>query len=304
MKIRYLSIFAVFFFGLLVAVTWSSPVFFKSTPSISVKKTPDAANIEGIRVKAAGQASPFSFGNEVEFETSDGVVFVYINNRLSGPMQVQLSAGLATRNMEAQPALPVTYLLEPKQRKLVTRLQAIDASAPMIRDLQSLGIPGDPHAIPEDLAYSLPVDENSRWELGQEFNGEYSHNDEQNRYAVDFIVPVGTPVLAARPGIVMETIGSYDRGGQNAKLYSSRANFIRILHDDGSMALYAHLKANGVLVSPGERVGLGDVIGYSGNTGFSSGPHLHFVLQINTGMRLVSIPFRMVGPHGILPLSQ
>ncbi len=304
MNSRHFSISAAVFFALLVAASWASPAFFNGVESAIPKKISASPKKNRAPSSAAGQASPFSFGNEVEFESSDGVVFVYINNRLSGPMQVQLSAGRETRNMEAQPALPVTYLLEPKQRKLVTRLQAIDANAPMIRDLQSRGIPGDPHAIPDELTYSLPVDENSQWALGQEFNGEYSHNDEQNRYAVDFIVPVGTPVLAARSGIVMETIGSYDAGGQNAKIYASRANFIRILHDDGSMALYAHLKENGVLVLPGERVGLGDVIGYSGNTGFSSGPHLHFVLQINTGMRLVSIPFRMVGPTGILPLSQ
>lgn len=304
MNNRHLLISATFFFGLLVVATWASPAFLDRMTIGVAKKAPAHDKKNPPRADAAGQASPFSFANEVEFESSDGVVYVYINNRLSGPMQVQLSAGRTARNMDAQPALPVTYLLEPKQRKLVTRLQAMDAGAPMIRDLLSLGIPGDPHAIPENLAYSLPVDENSRWELGQEFNGEYSHNDEQNRYAVDFIVPEGTAVLAARAGIVMETMGSYDRGGQNAKVYASRANFIRVLHDDGSMALYAHLKASGVLVSPGERVGLGDVIGYSGNTGFSSGPHLHFVLQINTGMRLVSIPFRMVGPNGILPLSQ
>jgi murein DD-endopeptidase MepM/ murein hydrolase activator NlpD len=304
MNIRYLSISLASFLALLAVAAWASPGLFNHSLLSSSNKASAQDKKHTVRSEAAGQASPFSFGNEVEFETSDGIVYVYINNRLAGPMQVQLSAGRTTRNMDAQPALPVTFLLEPRQRKLVTRLQAIDAGAPMIRDLQSLGIPGDPHAIPDDLAYSLPVDENSRWELGQEFNGEYSHNDEQNRYAVDFIVPVGTPVLAARSGIVMETIGSYDRGGQNAKIYASRANFIRILHDDGSMALYAHLKENGVLVSPGEQVGLGDVIGYSGNTGFSSGPHLHFVLQINAGMRLVSIPFRMVGPQGILPLSQ
>jgi len=256
------------------------------------------------RKLAAGQVSPYLFGDEVEFVPHDGVVSVYVNNRMEGPMQVQIRPGSAARNMEAIPALPVTYLLEAKQRKEVTQLQAIDPNAPINRDLLSLGIPGDPHAIPEDFTYSLPIDETSRWELGQEFNGEYSHQDDQNRYAVDFIVPVGTPVLAARPGVVMETIANFDGGGQNAKLYATRANFIRILHDDGSMGLYAHLQQNGVLVRPGQRVGIGEIIGYSGNTGFSSGPHLHFALQINTGMQLTSIPFRMVGPEGFLPLSE
>jgi hypothetical protein len=253
---------------------------------------------------AAGQASPSSFSDEIEFETHNGVIYVYVNNRLAGPLQVRLSAGSSTSNIDAWPSLPITSVLEPKVRILLTKLQAIDTNMPMIRDLRSLRVPGDPRAIPDEVIYSMPIDENSRWELGQEFNGEYSHNDEQNRYAVDFIVPIGTPVLAARGGVVMETIANYEGGGQNAKLYAERANFIRILHDDGSMALYAHLKENGILVSTGQRVGLGEPIAYSGNTGFSSGPHLHFALQINTGLRLVSIPFQMVGPDGFLPLSR
>ena len=300
MNIRYLFVCAL---GFLIIGCWfvSAPIFENSRATGQKKQSPQKSARHN---EAAGQASPSLFGNEIEFETNNGVVNVYVNNRLAGPLQVQLSAGSSARNMDAWPSLPVTYLLEPRKRQFLTQLQAIDANAPMIRDLKSLRVPGDPHAIPDEVNYSLPIDENSRWELGQEFNGEYSHSDEQNRYAVDFIVPIGTPVLAARAGVVMETIANYDSGGQNAKIYADRANFIRILHDDGSMALYAHLKESGILVNTGQRVGLGEPIGYSGNTGFSSGPHLHFALQINTGMRLVSIPFKMVGPQGFLPLSK
>ena len=288
--------------SLIIGLYCQAMPFIESSKAIPQKKS--AARVTAAKNMAAGQSSPSSFNDEIEFETNNGVVYVYVNNRLAGPLQIQLSAGSSSRNIDAWPSLPITYVLEPKKRILLTQLQAIDSNAPMIRDLRSLRIPGDPHAIPDEVTYSLPIDENSRWELGQEFNGEYSHHDEQNRYAVDFIVPIGTPVLAARPGIVMETIANYEGGGQNAKLYAARANFIRILHDDGSMALYAHLKENGILVSTGQRVGLGEPIGYSGNTGFSSGPHLHFALQINTGLRLVSIPFQMVGPQGFLPLSK
>lgn len=300
-RFRYATIGGIF--GLLAIGLWLQAST-SADKDISASRKKIALHKSVAGNKAAGQALPSLSGNEIEFETIDGIVYVYVNNRLSGPMQVQLSEGSSSRNIEAWPSLPVSYVLEPKQRKLLTRLQAIDQNVPMIRDLRSLGIPGDPHAIPEDVAYSLPIDENSHWELGQEFNGEYSHHDEQNRYAVDFIVPIGTPVLAARAGVVMETIANYGSGGQDAKIYASRANFIRILHDDGSMGLYAHLQENGILVKAGQRVGLGEMIGYSGNTGFSSGPHLHFALQINTGLRLVSIPFRMVGPEGNLPLSQ
>ena len=303
MNIRYLFICALGFCGFLIISLWFMPVQLFENHQAANQNKPLKKKIAPHN-EAAGQASPSLFGNEIEFETNNGVVYVYVNNHLAGPLQVQLSAGSSTRNMDASPSLPVTYLLQPKRRQLLTQLQAIDANAPMIRDLKSLRVPGDPHAIADEVTYSLPIDENSRWELGQEFNGEYSHHDEQNRFAVDFIVPVGTPVLAARAGVVMETIANYDTGGRNAKIYAGRANFIRILHDDGSMALYAHLKESGILVSIGQRVGLGEPIGYSGNTGFSSGPHLHFALQINTGMRLVSIPFKMVGPQGFLPLSK
>jgi murein DD-endopeptidase MepM/ murein hydrolase activator NlpD len=85
---------------------------------------------------------------------------------------------------------------------------------------------------------------------------------------------------------------------------AGRANYVRILHNDGTMALYAHLKTDGVLVRAGQPVRKGDTIGLSGNTGFSAGPHLHFVVQVNRGMSLESIPFRMFGPHGLLRLSE
>ena len=66
------------------------------------------------------------------------------------------------------------------------------------------------------------------------------------------------------------------------------------------MAVYAHLQPEGVQVRAGQRVRKGQRIGLSGNTGFTSGPHLHFAVQVNRDMRLVSIPFRMFGPRGIL----
>jgi murein DD-endopeptidase MepM/ murein hydrolase activator NlpD len=98
----------------------------------------------------------------------------------------------------------------------------------------------------------------------------------------------------------MQVESDFARAGLDRERYAGRANLIRVLHDDGTMAMYAHLKADGVLVRPGQRVQAGDVIGLSGNTGFTSGPHLHFAVQANRDMRLVSIPFRMFGPQGIL----
>jgi murein DD-endopeptidase MepM/ murein hydrolase activator NlpD len=136
--------------------------------------------------------------------------------------------------------------------------------------------------------------------VAQGFGGAWSHDDEQNHYAVDFVAPIGTPVFAARDGTVMQVESDFDKAGLNAEKYGGRANYVRIVHDDGTMALYAHLREGGVLVRVGQRVAKGQQIGLSGNTGFTSGPHLHFAVQVNRDMRLVSIPFRMFGPQGIL----
>jgi murein DD-endopeptidase MepM/ murein hydrolase activator NlpD len=165
-------------------------------------------------------------------------------------------------------------------------------------------LPGDPHAMPADVVYALPMDENSNWQVGQGFHGGFSHTDEQNLYAVDLVVPTGTPVLAARDGVVMQVESAFDRSGLNKQKFAERANVVRILHDDGTMAVYAHLQENAVYVRVGDHVGVGQQIALSGNTGYSSGPHLHFCVQVNTGMRLVSIPFRMVTSRGYLPLPR
>ena len=129
--------------------------------------------------------------------------------------------------------------------------------------------------------------------IDQGYGGSFSHVDPQNRYALDFAANEGTPVLAAREGVVMQVESDFDKAGLNREKYGGRANFVRIVHDDGSMALYAHLKPEGVLVRTGQRVRAGQRIGLSGNTGFTTGPHLHFAVQVNRGMRLESIPFRM-----------
>jgi murein DD-endopeptidase MepM/ murein hydrolase activator NlpD len=73
---------------------------------------------------------------------------------------------------------------------------------------------------------------------------------------------------------------------------------VRVLHEDGTMALYAHLSWNSIRVVPGERVARGQYLADSGNTGFSTGPHLHFVIQRNRGGAIVSVPVEFAGAAG------
>ena len=85
---------------------------------------------------------------------------------------------------------------------------------------------------------------------------------------------------------------------------SADVDMDRILHEDGSMALYAHLKPEGVEVRVGQQVRQGQRIALSGNTGYSTAPHLHFAVQANGGMRLEAIPFRMFGALGELKFAR
>jgi murein DD-endopeptidase MepM/ murein hydrolase activator NlpD len=254
------------------------------------------------RPPRSGQAAGGGANAQLDMVRNGQATDVFVDNRLAGPVEAELFFTAAS-NVQSLPELPLRQVIEARRRVLVSRIEPLVATSPV--SSYALGmrtIPGDPRAMPDEMSYSLPVDENSRWELGQVFHGGFSHSDEQNRYAVDFIVDVGTPVLAARGGTVMEVMSGFSGSGLNRKEFVDRANFIRVLHDDGSMAVYAHLQENGVLVDVGDRVSLGQQIAFSGNTGYSSGPHLHFCLQVNRGMRLVSVPFRMVGPQGFVPL--
>jgi murein DD-endopeptidase MepM/ murein hydrolase activator NlpD len=124
----------------------------------------------------------------------------------------------------------------------------------------------------KDYAYTLPFAINEEYEVTQGRDGVYSH---KNRNAYDIKMPLGTPVHAAREGIVISLKENSKTGCKEPKC-ASQANFILIYHADGSLAMYGHLYHKGALVSIGDRVKDGQLIGFSGNTGWSTGPHLHF----------------------------
>jgi murein DD-endopeptidase MepM/ murein hydrolase activator NlpD len=123
----------------------------------------------------------------------------------------------------------------------------------------------------------------------QGYNGSYSHNG-ADQYAIDWKMPCGTPVHAARAGVVAKVKVDSSSGGPDRK-YENCANYILIRHSDGTLANYAHLAKDGAKVKAGDVVEAGDLIGFSGNTGFTSGPHLHFsVFKTKNGKQRLSIP--------------
>jgi murein DD-endopeptidase MepM/ murein hydrolase activator NlpD len=157
---------------------------------------------------------------------------------------------------------------------------------------------GDPAAKPEAYVYRLPYRAGT-FSVLQGFHGAFSHRG-SNEYAVDFDCPVATHVLATRPGVVVAANAAAQGAGTSAEfLEYRRTNFVIVLHDDGTLGEYMHLSPSGVLVQPGQRVKRGDELALSGNTGFSSTPHLHFQVMTaaDDGRSARSFPFRIAaGP--------
>jgi len=122
--------------------------------------------------------------------------------------------------------------------------------------------------------YQLPYPEGKNHLVVQGYNSRLSH---KGRLALDFKMKKGSPIHAARGGVVTSVEESFKKGGVNRKYYR-KANAIIIRHSDGSNAMYAHLMYNGAAVNVGDTVQQGQLIGYSGSTGYSLFPHLHFLV--------------------------
>lgn len=156
---------------------------------------------------------------------------------------------------------------------------------------------GDFRAHPSPNArYRLPFRDGLTFLVSQGTGGPVStHSEPGSLYAVDFSMPEDTPIVAARAGTVIYTEFAHTEGGMTPEM-EGQANVVLIQHADGTRAVYAHLAPGGVVVTPGQQVQEGEVIGLSGSTGFSSGPHLHFAVQQvrDTGDNFAyeSIPFK------------
>ena len=150
--------------------------------------------------------------------------------------------------------------------------------------------PGDPTAVPDPNAvYLLPYKHGTKHKVEQGYFGKFSHSSRYGEYAIDFDMKVGTPILASRGGLVVETKDDSNIRGLS-RSYAKYGNYILIYHTDGTFARYLHLKLGGCIVKPGDRVIAGQTIGYSGNTGWSSGPHLHFQVSRPIKGRTITMP--------------
>jgi len=196
-----------------------------------------------------------------------------------GPAIITLSAQIKGTNVASDRDWPLVDVIPPHSSKKLARVFAAKSGEGYkFNTRYSHGFGSSLSAPDNEFAYRLPLGNGVRSTVGQAPGGEITtHTGVDSRYAIDFAVPVNSPVVAARDGQVIDVTDTFTRGGEDPVLLD-KANVITVMHADGSMASYVHLAPHSAHVQVGEHVTAGQLIAYSGNTGYSSGPHLHFAV--------------------------
>lgn len=253
----------------------------------------------------------FAFdGGQLEFEMyRNGSRIVQVaRSRFSIPVMISWSM-TALDNLAPTTAVAGVAYLPPAaspyglgEAVVLAELEHVDPSHRYRRELYFKARFGDPRRRPDSYAYALPYPTGLTFSVLQGFHGTFSHRG-SNEYAVDFDCPVATPVVAARSGTVVVAHAAAQGSGTTPEyLDYKRTNFVIVLHEDGTLGEYMHLAPSSIQVKPGERLERGQPIALSGNTGFSSTPHLHFQVMTSAddGRTVRSFPFRFAVAPGRL----
>ncbi|MAL92018.1 MAG: peptidase M23 [Pseudomonas sp.] len=277
-----------------------------ATPALAltIYKYTDANGVVTYSDQAAPGAQVFVFSDrmvekldtQVKLETRKHAAgeTLLVRNDLFAPVDIELKLD-NVENAVGAPAKPIRWVLPPRSQIRLATLAPRDASKPLRYTPKLRHALGDPRLLPKPYKYPLPW-RGGPFRLTQGANGQYSHFTPKGRYAVDIAMPEGTPIVAARGGMVVKIENQQSGRGNNPA-----GNFVRIMHDDGTMGVYLHLMKGSVAVREGQRVETCTRIARSGNTGNSTGPHLHFVVQRNVGLAIESIPFDFSQPVNSLP---
>ena len=194
------------------------------------------------------------------------------------------SLELKLNNVKSSIGSKAQVVVPPRTKRFkILSLTRIDRAKPASAGGGGVSNLGD-HSIQKydaSFKYYLPVKKGKKLRVWQGYNGTFSHRQTN---ALDFDMKEGTPIFAIRGGIVAKVVEKYDRGCPSEECKDFN-NSILIYHSDGTFAGYSHLRKNGSKVEEGDKVEIGQEIGYSGNTGWSSGPHLHlsvFLQRMNS----------------------
>lgn len=206
--------------------------------------------------------------------------------------EITMTFNLGLENLKSTKRLPLTATFAPNRKVEAFNLSPVDTEQPWQYSFTNYYNIGSSDAVHDDnYLYSLPYAAGSTFRVSQGYDGNFSHTG-SCKYSTDWKMPEGTPVHAARGGVIVKVKDDSDRGGGSLD-FDCYNNYVLIRHEDGTLGHYCHLQKNGVQVREGDVVNTGDPIALSGNTGFSSGPHLHFsVYKTKNGRERESIPVK------------
>lgn len=220
-----------------------------------------------LAVQAQGELKIFG-------EPAGSRITLFASNAAPCPSSVKVELELT--NMELVEPMPEFFVVPPDTARFrLTELRVMNPTQRFSYRSRFLHVLGDAGKIASDetVVYDLPFASGGRYMVFQGYNGAASH---QNQFALDFAMPEGTLVLAAREGVVVRVQDANDQSCPQAECAKFN-NFVLVYHSDGSFAEYTHLKKDGASVAVGDKIRRGDPVGLSGNTGWTTGPHLHFV---------------------------
>lgn len=262
---------------------------------IYTDRQPDnTENVEIRTLKSAPKGARVSVTHEVR---GNNVLFT-AHNKLYAPVEVELLFDTLTGLEFPDTREALRWVVPPRSELPLLSLAILRGAGESSFKYRYAYLPGDPAAVHRaEQGYRVPFVAGSHYPVTQAYPDTTTHGSADSRHAIDIAMPVGTDILAARDGVVFDVVGKNFRGGTNAEEHAMLANIVHIIHDDGTFAIYAHLNWDSIRVTPGERVLAGQYIADSGNTGYSSGPHLHFAVQRNTGMRVEALPVVFRGPN-------
>jgi murein DD-endopeptidase MepM/ murein hydrolase activator NlpD len=251
--------------------------------------------IPGIFLQDSGEVEVYRVEKDDRLE-------IFARNTYIYPVTLELN--LQIKNLRPNKSLPFTTVISPQNNSKIMELAFTDKAKGWEYRSSYRYYMGNIFARHDDsFAYRLPFPNGDSYRVSQGFGGDFSHGGEL-QHALDFDMPDKTPVYAARGGIVVMMEEKNTEGGPSEDMMEF-ANYITVMHSDGTFADYTHLRHNGVNVKLGQQVRMGQLIGYSGATGYATGPHLHFVVKkAKRGGGFISIPVNFTTTQGIIQLEE